>query len=123
MDVVTLVIAIVVSAVVLLIVDRLNLGLRVGGFVNAIIAAIAIALVDWVVLKVLAALNIQVPGPTELITAVVYFVVAAVVLIIAARLIRGFAVTGFIGAVVAAVAIAVLNWVASLLNLPSIIKF
>jgi len=123
MDIVTLVIAVIVSAVVLLIVDRLNLGLHVGGFVNAIIAAVAIALVHWVVLQVLTALNIQLPGPTELISAVIYFIVAAVVLIIAARLVRGFAVKGFTGALVAAVAIAVLNWVAGLLNLPSIIKF
>ena len=122
MDIVTLVISIVVAAVVLLIVDRLNLGLRVGGFLNAIIAAVAIALTSWVVMTLLAALHFTIAGPTGLINAIIYLIVAAVVLIIAARIVPGFVVNGFKGALIAAIAIAVLNWVASLLNLPSIIK-
>jgi len=122
MDIVTLVISIVVAAVVLLIVDRLNLGLRVGGFVNALIAAVAIALVSWVLMTVLAALNIALTGPTGLMNAIIYLIVAAVVLIIAAKIVPGFVVNGFKGALIAAIAIAVLNWIAGLLNLPSIIK-
>jgi putative membrane protein len=116
----SLIIGVVVSAVVLIIVDRLNMGLSVGGFLNAIIAAVAIALVSWGLMTLLAALNIAVPGPTGLINAIIYLIVAAVVLIIAAKIVPGFVVNGFKGALIAAIAIAVLNWIASLLSLPTV---
>ena len=52
--------AVVIAAVVLLIVDRLGMGLSVGGFVNAAVAAIAIAVVASLTGWLLGALGITI---------------------------------------------------------------
>jgi putative membrane protein len=102
------IVAVVVAAVVLLIVSRLNLGLSVTGFGAAAIAAIVIAIVGAVVLWLLGLLNITIGGGWF--GALVYLVVAAVVLMISDRFVPGMKVKGFTGAIVAAIAIAVVYY-------------
>ncbi len=96
------------AAVVIYIVGRLNLGLTVDGFVPAIIAAAVIAIVSGVVMWLLGLLGITIGG--GLLGAIVSLIVAAVVLLIADRFVPGMKVAGFGGAIIAAIAIGVVAW-------------
>src|SRR5512137_1529879 len=102
------IVAVVVAAVVLLIVSRLNLGLSVTGFGAAAIAAIVIAIVGAVVLWLLGLLGITMG--VGWFGALVFLVVAAVVLMISDRFVPSMPVNSFSGATVAAIAIAVVYW-------------
>ena len=104
-----LIVALVVAAVVLLIVSRLNLGLAVDGFGSAVIAAIVIAIVGAVVIWILGALGITIGG--GLLGAIIYLIVAAIVLLISDRFIAGLTVSGFGGAIIAAISIGVVYWI------------
>ncbi len=77
--------ALVVAAVVLLIVDKFNVGLKVGGFVNAAVAALAIAVVGSLVMWLLGVFGLTIGG--GFLGAIVTLVVAAVILILAAKVI------------------------------------
>lgn len=104
-----LLVGLIVSAVVILIVGRLNLGLTVSGFGAAFIAAIVIAVVAAVVVWLLGVLGITIGG--GILGTIVYLIVAAVVLMISDRFVPGMSVHGFTGAIVAAIAIAVVYWI------------
>jgi putative membrane protein len=106
------ILVLVVAAVVLMIVSRLGLGLSVSGFVPALIAALVIAVVGSIVLWLLGALGITFGG--GFLGVIVFLVVAAVVLMISDRFVSGMTVNGFTGAIIAAIAIAVLYWLISL---------
>ena len=97
------------GAVVLMIVGRLGLGLSVDGFVPAFIASAVISIVAGVIVWVLGLINISVGGP-GLLGAIVSLVVAAVVLLISDRFVKGMKVNGFVGALVAAIAYGVVVW-------------
>ena len=103
------IVAVVVAAVVIMVVSRLNLGLTVTGFGAAVVAAIVIAVVGAVVNWLLGALGISIGG--GLLGTIVYLVVAAVVLMISDRFVSGMRVNGFGGAIVAAIGIAVVYWI------------
>jgi putative membrane protein len=105
------IIAILVSAVVIYIVGRLNLGLSVENFTSAIIAAIVIGLVSGVIVWLLGLLGISLGGPGFW-AGLVSLIVSAVVLLISDRFVSGMKVSGFVGAIVAAIAIGVINWLA-----------
>jgi putative membrane protein len=111
--VLSFIIAVIVAAVVLMIVSRLNLGLSVASFTSAIIAALVIALVSVVVNWLLGALGIGVGG--GLVGLIINLIVAAIILMISDRFVTGMRVNGFGGAIVAAIAIAVVNWLVALL--------
>lgn len=113
----------VAAAVVLMVVSRLNLGLTVKNFTSAIIAAIVIAIVTAVVAWLLGLLGIG--GGAGWIAAIVGLIVAAVVLLLSDRFVPGMTVKGFTGAIIAAIAIAVvgwlLNWVLGLLGIGPVV--
>jgi putative membrane protein len=96
------------SALVIWIVGRLNLGLTVDGFMPAIIAAIVIAIVSAIVTWLLNTLGLN-PG-TGVVGAIVSLLVAAVILLLADKFVPGMRVNGFVGAIVAAIAIGVVAW-------------
>ena len=102
------IIAVIVAAVVLMIVSRLNLGLRVANFTSALIAAVVIALVAAVVNWLLGALGLTFGG--GLLGTIINLIVAALVLMVSDRFVSGMTVSGFGGAIIAAIAIAVVNW-------------
>jgi putative membrane protein len=108
MEFINFLFALVVAAVVLLIVDKFNVGLKVGGFVNATVAALAIAVVGALVMFFLGLFNITIGG--ALLGAIVFLIVAAVILLLAAKIIPGFEVSGFGGAVISAIAMGVVFW-------------
>jgi len=109
-------IALIVAAVVIFIVGRLNLGLTVSGFGAAIIAALVISIVGTIVLWLLSLFNLTIGGGW--LGAIIYLVIAAIILMISDRFVPGMKVKGFTGAIVAAIAIGVVTWlVAWLLGL------
>ena len=105
------VIALLISALVIWIVSRLNLGLTVRGYGAAIIAALVIAVVGGVVLWLLGLLGITIGG--GLLGAIVLLIIAAVVLMLSDKFVPGMEVKGFSGAIIAAIAIAVVSWIIS----------
>lgn len=105
------IIAVVVAAVVLMIVSRLNLGLSVSGFMSAAIAAVVIAVVGAVVIWLLGLFGMSIGG--GFMGSLIYLVVAAIILMISDKFVPGMKVNGFMGAVVAAIGIAVVYWLLS----------
>jgi putative membrane protein len=102
------VVALLVSALVIYIVGRLNLGLTVDGFGAAIIAALVISIVGTIVWWLLGLIGLTIGGGW--LGAIIYIIVAAVVLMLSDRFVRGMSVNGFTGAIVAAIAIGVVTW-------------
>ena len=98
----------VVSAVVILIVSKLNLGLNVKSFGSAVMAALVIAIVGGLIVWALGIFGITFSG--GLLAALVNLIIAAVVLMIADKFLPGTEVHGFMGAVIAALAIGVVGW-------------
>jgi putative membrane protein len=107
--IISFLVALIVSALVIFIVGRLNLGLTISGFGAAIIAALVIAVVGTIVMWLLGVLGLTIGG--GLLGAIVYIIVAAVILMISDRFVPGMKVKGFTGAIVAAIAIGVVGWI------------
>ena len=105
------VIALLISALVIWIVSRLNLGLTVRGYGAAIIAALVIAVVAGVISWLLGLLGITIGG--GILGAIILLIVAAVVLMLSDKFVPGMEVKGFSGAIIAAIAIAVVSWIIS----------
>jgi putative membrane protein len=106
------IIAILIDALVIWIVSKLKLGLTVGSFANAIVAAIVIAVVAAVIAWLFGLVGITIGG--GLLGAIITLIVAAVVLLVSDKFLPGLKVAGFGGAIVAAIAMAVLFWLVSL---------
>ena len=103
----TLLVIGVTSGLIIWIVSKLGLGLEVDGFGSAFIAAIVIAIVaagvHWVTN------SIGLTGSGNWLAVIVNIIVAAVILLIADKLLAGLKVAGFVGALVAAIAIGVIS--------------
>lgn len=108
---VSIVLMLVMAAIVIMIVSKLNAGLTVDGFGSAVIAAVVIAIVAGVVSWLLGFLNLNFG---ILLGVIVYIIVAAIVLMISDKFVKGMKVDGFAGAIMAAVAIGVVYWLISL---------
>ena len=102
-----------ISGFVIWIVGKLKLGLEVDGFVSAFIAAIIIAAVGGLIGWLLSVFDLSISGGW--LGTIVYFLIGAIVLLISDRLYDGIRVVGFVGALIAAVAIGVVHFVLGLL--------
>jgi putative membrane protein len=102
------IIAIVLNALVIWIVSKLNLGLTVRSFGSAILAAIVIAIVSWVIAWLLGLLGITIGA--GILGAIITLIIAAVVLLLSDRFLPGLEVHGFGGAIIAAIAMAIIAW-------------
>jgi putative membrane protein len=98
-----------VGAVVLMIIGRLGLGLTVDGFGAAFIASAVISIVAAIITWLIGLIGIKVGNPT-LIGALVSLIVAAVVLLVSDRFVKGLKVNGFGGAIIAAISYGVIAW-------------
>ena len=96
------------TGLIIWIVGKLGLGLEVSGFGPAYIAAIVIAILSGLVNWLLSTLGITMGA--GLVNAIIQLVIAAIVLMLAGRFVKGLAVKGFTGALVAAVAISAVGW-------------
>lgn len=103
------------SALVLYIVGHFHLGLKVDGFGGAIVAALVIAviggLITWLIVDLLG-----IGDGGGLWGALVHLVIAAGVLLISDRFVKGLKVEGVGGAFIGAIAISVVAWVVSWLT-------
>jgi len=112
---ISIIINMLVFAVVIYVVAKLNLGLSVRGFGTAFIAAIVISVVAAFINWLLGVLGIKISMNGSLLNIIIYLIVTAIILLISDRLLTGFAVNGFVGAVIATIAIAIVSWLISLL--------
>ena len=95
-------IAAFVSGVIIWLVGKLNVGLSVNSFGWAMLAGLFIGAITNF-------LNQLLPGMNEILTMVIHLVIAAAVILLAGKLFSGVNVDGFKGALIAAVAIAVVG--------------
>ena len=102
------VIGILLYALAIWLVSKLNLGLKVSGFGPALIAAIVIAVASYVLIWLLGLLGLSLGG--GFMGAIIHLVVAALVLMFAGNMVKGLRVKGFVPAVIGAIAIAVVSW-------------
>jgi putative membrane protein len=105
-------IAALFSSVIIWIVGKLGLGLEVDGWVSAFIAGIAIAIISGLITWLLGAVGITIGG--DILGAIIHLIIAAVVIYLAGSVVAGLKVKGFSGALIAAIAIGVVGWLASL---------
>ena len=105
--IVGIVIAALISGAVLWLVSKLGLGLKVAGFGSAMIAGLLIGFFSNVI-----AVLITFGGPLG---AIVNLVVAAAVIFGCGKLLKGLTVDGMGGALIAAIAIAAINYLIGML--------
>jgi len=105
--------AAVVSGAILWVVGKLGLGLSVRSFGWAMLAGLIIGLLNGLA-------NRLVPDATGLVGALVQLVISAVAIFAAGKLLRGMSVDGLGGALLAAVAIAAINFLLAGLLLASV---
>jgi putative membrane protein len=98
----------VVSALIIWIVGRMGLGMRVSGFGGAIVAALVIAIVAAIVYWLLGLFGLT--TGSSFIGAIINLLIAAVILKFSDRFAPGMVVEGWSGAIIAAIAIAVVSW-------------
>ena len=98
----------VISGVIIWLVSKLNIGLTVNSFGWAMLAGLFIGTLTNL-------FNHLLPGMNEFITLVVHLVISAGVILLAGTAFSGVNVKGFKGALIAAVAIAVVGFVLALL--------
>lgn len=108
---IVLVIASPIYALIIWLVGRLRLGLEVSGFGAAFFAALVIVLLNSLVILLLGAIGITLEG--DLLAAFIQLVIAALILMVADRIVKGFYVKGYKGALLAALAIAAVSWLIS----------
>jgi putative membrane protein len=101
-----------ISGFVIWIVGKLRLGLEVNGFGSAFITGIIIAFLAGVITLFLGIAGFMDGG--GLIGGIVHLIISAVVLMVSARLIPGFKVAGFGGALLASIAIGAVYWLGGL---------
>jgi putative membrane protein len=92
-----------------MIISRLGLGLAVDGFGAAFIASAVITIVAGIINWLLRTIGISV-GNANWLGALISLVVAAVVLLISDRFVKGMKVNGFVGAIIAAISYGVIAW-------------
>lgn len=99
-----------VSGLIIWIVSKLNLGLHVDSFGWAMLAGLLIGFATNLVAQVM-------PAGGDIVTIVVNLVISAAIILACGSLLKGMTVNGFGGALVAAVAIAVVGFLLALLAL------
>ena len=104
------VVHVVVSALLLVLVDYLLDGFAIAGFGHALIAALVLGIVNTIVRPVLLLVTL----PMTIVTLGLFlFVLNALMLLLAAAVVPGFAIDGFGTALLAALLLALFNLVAS----------
>jgi len=102
-----------ISGFVIWIVGKLRLGLEVDGFGSAFMAGIVIAFVAGIITFILGIAGIMDGG--GLIGGIVHLIISAIVLMISDRFLSGLKVAGFVGALLASLAIGAVYWLGGLL--------
>ena len=103
------IVGILLYALAIWVVGKFGLGLKVSGFVPALIAAVVISVASAIIIWLLGLLGLS---PGGFIGAVIHLIIAALVLMFAGKKIKGLSVKGkgFVPALISAVAIGVVAW-------------
>lgn len=109
---ISFIVSLLLYGLIIWIVGRLGLGLEVDGFVPAFLAALVIAVLNYIIIWLFHSTSL---GATGWFGALVGLVVAALVLYTAGAWIKGMRVKGFVGALVGAIAIMVVAWLLNLI--------
>jgi putative membrane protein len=107
--IVALVLQTLLGALAIWIVSKLNVGLSVNGFGGAILAAIVIAVLTTMISFLLASVLVTTGISLGIWSGIVGLIVAVVVLLLSDKILPSLKVSGFVGAVAAAVTIGVVN--------------
>lgn len=102
----------VMSGILIWVVGLFGLGLEVDGLLPAFIAGFAIALVGGVITWLLMRFDLRVSN--GFVRFVINALLGAVVLLLCAQILPGLTVNGFLGALVASVAVGIIAWLLSL---------
>jgi putative membrane protein len=97
------------GAFVLLIVGRLGLGLIVRDFRAALIASAVISIVSGLIHWLLGSIGFSLVNP-NLLGAIISLLISALVLLISDRFVKGMMVSGYVGAIIAAVSYGIVAW-------------
>ncbi len=108
----------VINGILIFIVGKLKLGMEVSSFGSALLAGLLVAIGAAIASLIWAATG-QTPT-TGLAGAVINLIVAAAILKAIGNALKGVTVNGWSGALVAAVAIAVISWLISLVLTPMV---
>lgn len=106
--VIGIVIGTLLFGTVIWVVGKLGLGMDVRNFGSALLAALVISVVAGIFNWVLAMLSISIGGGLG--GALVHLIIATLVLMVGSNITPGVSVRGFWGALVAALAIAIIQW-------------
>lgn len=98
------------TAVLIIIVGKLNLGIKVKNFWVAFITAVLIALLTLVVQWIWSLIGFT-PPSEGFFSAITWALSSAAILMTAGSFVKGLTVDGFFGALIASVVIAGLNWI------------
>lgn len=103
-----LLIRILISAVAVYLASQFVPGIRVDGFGTALIVAIVLGLLNAFVKPILVFLTIPI---TILTLGLFYFVINILMVYLAAYLVSGFQVDGFLAALLFSIVIAIIGWI------------
>jgi putative membrane protein len=101
------IVVLLVTALSLLILSRISIGLEIDNIGTALIAALVLGLLNATLRPILGFLAFPI---TFLTFGLFAIVLNAIVLYIAAALVKGFHIRNFLAAVIAAVLLGILNW-------------
>ncbi len=111
-DLITILIVLVIASpiytLIIWLVGKLRLGLEVSGFGTAFLTALVIVFLNSAVTLALGAAGITLED--DLLAVFIQLVIAALILLIADRIVKGLYVKGYKGALLAAVSIAAVGW-------------
>ena len=112
-SILAIILMIIFATVIILIVSKLGLGLHVDGISSAIVVAFIIAITDALITLLLNLFDASLGA--GLLGVLTFLIVDAIILMVSGEYIKGMKVNGFGGAVVAALAIAVVAEIVNLL--------
>ena len=92
---------------------KLRLGLEVDGFGSAFIAAFVIAIVSGIITWLFSIAGLL--DGSGLFGGIIHLIISAIVLMVTSRILPGLKVYGFVGALVASIAIGAVYWLGGLL--------
>ncbi|GAA4421370.1 phage holin family protein [Nibrella viscosa] len=103
----SLILRLLVSAVAVLIAAYIIPGVSVDSFITALIVAVVLGLLNAIVKPILVILTIPI---TILTLGLFYLVINVLMVYLAAALVSGFAVSGFIAALLFSILVAIVTW-------------
>ena len=106
-------IATLLNAIVLWIVGKLGIGMIIEKFGTAFVAAFLVAVIGVLLSKLSGSMFAG--SNSALISTVLHIVVSAVVLLIVDKILPGMQTKGFLGAIVAAIAMGLVSWLLGIL--------